>query len=304
MDVQEKFDKGEKNCTYQRIDPEYRVNIFLGYNDNGQMSMVITEFGKFALVKSSKLINVSMKLRNDGRLALSFDFLYGIYKSMFIHFCKDMISCCEKAGQSMAISSAVVRWKYWKELFGKKKQSILEKMVIKGLIGELLELKNHLIREYGVDKAVYSWLGPLHGHKDFEINDTWYEVKTINENALQVTINSLEQLDSEIDGHLVITRLEDTSEVNEFAINLNQIVLDVMALIENPTTLDLFHERLNSMGYSFDPEYYKYSFMFKGSTYYSITRGFPRFTRNNVPEAIGNMSYTILINALTQFREN
>lgn len=40
-----KFAYGAKNHTYQRIDAIYRANIYLRYNNEGMMSMVITEPG-------------------------------------------------------------------------------------------------------------------------------------------------------------------------------------------------------------------------------------------------------------------
>ena len=45
MDIQKKFEAGRQNHTYQRIDANYVVNIFLGYNEKGNMSMIITENG-------------------------------------------------------------------------------------------------------------------------------------------------------------------------------------------------------------------------------------------------------------------
>ena len=156
MNIQEKFEKGATNKTYIRVDCEYKVNMFLGYNEDGQMSMVITELGKEKNVKSSKLIDVSIKPREDGKLALSFNLLDGSYKSMFMIFCKDMINVCELAGSNMAISNALMRWKYWKEMFGKKKQNILDKTEIKGLIGELYELKNHFLKDWDETTAIAS----------------------------------------------------------------------------------------------------------------------------------------------------
>lgn len=46
MELWRKFEQGKERHTYQRIDSEYRVNIFLGYNENGNMSMVLTEPGQ------------------------------------------------------------------------------------------------------------------------------------------------------------------------------------------------------------------------------------------------------------------
>ena len=195
MNIEEKFARGAESHTYLRIDSEFRTNIFLGYNDDGQMSLVVAEPGREAVVKSSKLIDVSLKRREDNKMALKFDLLDESYKSMFFIFCKDIIAVCERAGSDMAISNALMRWKYWKEMFGKKKSSILDKQEIKGLIGELFELRDHFIKDFGETVAVQSWMGPLLGHKDFEIDETWYEVKAVNENAVQVNISSLEQLE-------------------------------------------------------------------------------------------------------------
>ena len=303
MNIEEKFQKGAVDHTYQRIDSDYKVNIFLGYNDDGRMSMVITELGNKVLVKSSKQIEVSIKKREDQKLALSFDLLDDAYKSMFMIFCKDIIVVCERAGSQMAISTAVTRWKYWREMFGKKTADILDKQEIKGLIGELIELRDHFILDFDESTAIKSWMGPLMGHKDFEINDTWYEIKTVNENAVQVNISSLEQLDSEIDGHLVILRLEEASATSNLSINLNKMVLSVTDSIKDPENLDLFRIRLDNMGYRPDEEYDNYNFVFKGRQSYSVTGSFPRLTRRVVSESIGNAKYTILLNGISDYKE-
>lgn len=304
MNIEEKFQKGVVDHTYQRIDSEYKVNIFLGYTDEGNMSMVITEYGNKVLVKSTKLIEVSLKKREDEKMALSFDLLDNSYKSLFLLFCNDIIVVCERAGSQMAISAALSRWKYWKEMFGKKRSGILEKHEIKGLIGELIELKDHFITEYGESVAVKSWMGPLMGHKDFEINNTWFEIKTVNENAVLVNISSLEQLDSESDGHLVVIRLEDASPVSDLAVNLNRMVLSITESIKDPEVLDLFRIRLDNMGYVPNDEYDDICFVYKGRQSYAVKEGFPRLTRSDVSESIGNVEYSIVLNGISGYRED
>ncbi len=303
MNIEEKFAKGAVSRTYLRIDSEYRVNIFLGYNDDGKMSMVITEPGREAPVKSSKIIDVTLRRREDQKIALTFDLLDNSYKSMFLLFCKDIILICERAGSQMAISNALTRWKYWKEMFGNKKSSILDKQEIKGLIGELIELRDHFMCEYDEAVALQSWMGPLSGHKDFEIDDTWYEIKAVNENAVQVKISSLEQLESENDGHLVIMRLEDASITSGLAINLNKIVIAIANVIHDPDNMELFRNRLDNLGYVPDDEYDNYNFVFKGRQSYTVNSDFPRLVRSSVSESIGNASYTILLNGISNFKE-
>lgn len=303
MELQKKFDKGAESHTYQRIDADYRTNIFLGYNDDGQMSMVITESGKDVAVKSSQIINVQLKKREDNKLALSFDLIDISYKSLFLVFCKDIIITSEKAGNEMAISNALIRWKYWKEMFGKRRQNILDKMEIKGLIGELIELKEYFMERWDETTAITSWMGPLLGHKDFEIEETWYEIKSVNENAVQVTISSLEQLESDAEGHLVIIRLEDTNTSNNQSINLNQMVADISNKIIDPENMGLFLTKLDNVGYEYNTEYDNYNFTYKGTQRYSVGNDFPRIRRSEINPSIGNVKYTILLDGISEFRE-
>ena len=303
MDIQKKFEAGRQNHTYQRIDANYVVNIFLGYNEKGNMSMIITENGVEAKVKSSKFIEVSLKRREDKKLALAFDLLDEAYNSLFLIFCKDIITVCEKAGVDMAISNALMRWKYWRELFGRQSSHLLDSQEIKGLIGELIILKDRFIPKYAVAKSIESWMGPLLGHKDFEISDTWYEVKTIPENATQVTISSLEQLEADNDGHLIIVRLEDSNAVTDNTITLNTLVTSIVNLIDDPEIIDLFRGKLDNMGYCPDLEYDKYNFILKSVCQYKIIPTFPRLRRKNTDTNIANVKYSILLNGIRDFLE-
>jgi len=302
MKLLEKFEKGAASNTYQRVDSDYSVNIFLGYSDNGQLSMVITENGKEVVVKSSQIINVQLKKREDNKLALSFDLLDNSYKSIFFIFCKDIILTCEKVGSEIAISTALTRWKYWKDMFGKRRQNILDKMEIKGLIGELIELRNNFMEDLDETTAIECWMGPLLGHKDFEIGETWYEIKSVNENAVQVTISSLEQLESDVEGYLVIIRLEETSSVSDISVNLNQMVISIIDKINDPENLELFLTKLDNVGYVCDAEYDNYNFVYRGKQRYSVGNEFPRLRRSEVDPSIGNAKYTILINGITKFK--
>lgn len=46
MKLKSKFEKGKASRTFQRIDSTYTVNIFVGYDDDGRMTVVITENSK------------------------------------------------------------------------------------------------------------------------------------------------------------------------------------------------------------------------------------------------------------------
>ena len=150
MQISKKFEQGIEQHTYQRLDSDYKVNLFLGYNEDGKMSMVITEPGQVVKTKSSKMIDVQMSKREDGKIALTFDLLDNAYASMFTIFCKDMILVCEKAGKEMAISNAVVRWKYWLELF--VKSDILNRDIAADLYTQCGTIRRILIASINTSK--------------------------------------------------------------------------------------------------------------------------------------------------------
>lgn len=303
MELSKKFQQGENRHTYQRIDEDYQVNFFVGYNDSGKMSMILTESGRDVRVKSSNLIDVNLNRREDGKLALSFDLMDQSYASMFLVFCKDMIVVCEREGRNRAIESAIVRWNYWLKMFGKKRDKYLEKSVVKGLIGELMIMKEYLIPLYGYEQAITGWMGPQSGHKDYEIGETWYEIKTTTAGATEVTINSAEQLDSTLEGHLGVVRLDDASPISNTSLNLNEVIIDVMDCIELPEIMDLFRAKLDLLGYESDEYYNDFAFVYSGFDLYSIKDSFPRITRNELYTAIGNVQYSLLLGAIENFKE-
>ena len=132
----------------------------------------------------------------------------------------------------------------------------------------------------------------------------WYEIKSVNENALQVKISSLEQLESEKEGHLVVVRLEDTSTVAENSVNINKLVVEIMSLITDVENLNVLQTKLDNIGYSFDEEYELWNFLYKGRQSYYVDDMFPRIRKKDVDNAIGNAQYTIMLDGIERFKED
>lgn len=303
MNLLEKFYKGSLNRTYQRLEPNYKTDIYVGYNEYGEMSLVIIEKSKFFNVKPSKFINVNISRREDNKYALSFDLLNEFYKSFYLILCRDIIQSCENVEKDLAIFTAVTRWKYWKEMFDKPSLNILDSIQIKGLIAELIELRDNMIVNWGESMAIESWMGPFLSHKDFEINNTWYEIKCVNENAFQISISSIEQLDSDRDGYLVVIKLEGTNSVNNDGFNLNQVVISILNKLISNDNIELFLSKLKKIGYQYSIEYDNYNFSFKGRKIYKVTSDFPCLRRKDIKKGIGNAKYTILLDSITNFME-
>ena len=116
-----------------------------------------------------------------------------------------------------------------RDLLAAAKNDLLSEEQQRGLIGELLFLREQILNGRPLKESVAGWVGALKEHQDFSYGETWYEIKSVMEQAEKVRIPSLEQLSLERVGELVIYRLAKTSGDG---FTLNSIVKNLSELLE------------------------------------------------------------------------
>jgi hypothetical protein len=194
----------------------------------------------------------------------------------------------------------VNRYDSWKKMFYNLKKDVLSENEIMGLIGELLFLHKDLAINYGMETALKAWSGSDKTHKDFSINDVWFEVKSTKSNSLTIRINSLEQLDSDIDGFLIIYEFEKMSEEFE-GYSLNNVIRDILILIDE-SLQDLFLEKLRNFGYNYDDTYDKFMFRLTSSSKMIVNSDFPRIQKSDLSNSIVKVEYDLLKQNLKKFK--
>ena len=173
-----------------------------------------------------------------------------------------------------------------------------------GLIGELLFLRDYLIPDRGIDTALDSWMGPEKTHKDFSDQKDWFEVKTISFGKESVRISSIEQLDSDIDGTLVVYELEKMSPSFD-GIRINELVNSIIALLVNAHQRETFMAKLQLFGFDFSNENDNWVFALKNMYKYKVdTQDFPRLHRSMLPNAITRAQYELLLTEIEPFKLN
>ena len=81
-----------ENDKYQRVDVTNPVAWYVGLDEYSRYSLfVITETQPLALV-STKIINLFIGSRRDGKYGITFSLIEKKSIDLFIHFCEDMIS--------------------------------------------------------------------------------------------------------------------------------------------------------------------------------------------------------------------
>lgn len=302
MDLKDKFDKENEIEAFKRINAIHPLDIYIGHNEKGNKTLVVIEFGQIEEIESTRMIDVAFTKRTDNKLSLSFALLDDSMKDMFYSFCEDIIESSKNIEKEKAIQFVIRRWKDWINLFKNPYTTILTENEIRGLIGELIFLNEFIFEKYGIDKGLKSWIGSSKSHKDFEIEDTWYEIKTIRENALIVKINSIEQLDSKNIGNLILIRLEPSStSINEY-IDLNGYIEKIKSRLINTQQKMLFLEKLKEVGYFYTEEYNKYIYSLKKVEKYKVNNKFPKITKNELRDEIVKVSYDIEIDAIKSFK--
>jgi len=219
---------------------------------------------------------------------------------LFYKFVDDLIDSSRiGANQLGGYHFVTYRFARWKKMFITKTDVLPEESIM-GLIGELYFLLSYMIPTYGQHKAVESWSAPDPSIKDFSVDNTWFEIKTVGAKSAVVKINSLQQLDSTNVGNLVVFRLEKMSP-SFYGEKLNDIVLKISKTIESPEDDDLFHTKLLLAGYTYNEKYDEYVYNIKEMTVYCVDEKFPVLRSDTLKSAVQNVQYDLLIDQLEKY---
>lgn len=300
-DVRIKFESIHNVSEYVRVSDIHPLELYIGKNEKGYPTLRFN--GNFQPVKvvGNGLLEIKqVKTKNYNSLLFCFNSMDNF--SLFYNFCEDIINQTENYTGTDGYVEIINRYNQWRKMFYGSSKLLTESEVM-GLIGELLFLKEYAIKEYGTTTGLNGWSGPEPTHKDFSFDNFWYEIKTINSFKNSVTISSIEQLDSENEGRLIVYSLEKMSPSFR-GIKLNDLVKKVMSLLTLDTDKDIFIEKLKQVGYSYSEVYdnYVYNYVCKDS--YVVSDEFPRLKAADLPVGIGRIQYEILISLIAKYREN
>ena len=238
--------------------------------------------------------NVTIFLLNDDDLR------------QFRVFCDDCIQEIEMRAQANAQSVLVVlndTLARWVELLRVKKKGLtLQKKL--GIIGELLVLRDLLIKEFAPSDCIKAWNGPNGHEQDFLLNGKLIEVKCqLSSRDKIVKIASLEQLDC-ISGQIYLAHIGVSSAEREMAgsFSIGSIVDQIIDLLNGDNySIDCFLGKLELIGYHHSESDYSDFYVKSYSQIYRIDDDFPCLVRGKTPPAIENCRYKLNLASLAQW---
>ena len=300
MTLKERFETFDLPEYFSRVNTYNIIDLYIGLDEEGNKSIELRSDFTPRVVNGTSAIKVT-QYDNNRYKTIRFSLIDDSISGLFYKFCEDLIEKTSTlTDENEGYNAIVVRFNQWKKLFVLSKYNHMHETAITGLIGELLFLKNELVERIGITGALKSWSGQELTHKDFSYDNTWAEIKTIKRSSQSIHISSLEQLDSEYEGELVVYALEKMSG-NYNGITLNKLVIDILNMSLDNCDRDLFLSKVALHGYEYDNYYDDFVFELIYVKKYRIDVDFPKLTPFNTPENVIKASYEIDLNKITEY---
>lgn len=300
MDIRSQFSAFSRPEYFSRIDDEHILDLHIGLDEKGRRSIELRSMFKPVKVTGTSAIDVTQYTKpeyNTIRFSLKDDDMSGL----FYKFCEDIIEQTKDLkNEKDGYKAITTRFFQWKKMFVLSKNTFLTEPEIMGMIGEILFLRGPLADEIGLSEALKSWSGQELTHKDFSCSDKWYEVKTISRGNTTVRISSLEQLDSDKNGELIVYSLEKMSPAYN-GISLNKLILETRQMFLSADDADTFLAKVAMQGYEYNNYYDEFVFEVSGLTRYKVTDQFPKLTHANVPKEITKANYDLALAEIMSF---
>lgn len=302
-EVYKKFREDFPSRHFIRFGDNRHLSLYIGRDDYARYSFDFRGKYKPVIILGSDVIAVE-QYKDGDLLTLRFSLENNDLLECFCTFCQDLLDSVKvTSDDESAYNTLRSRYYSWRLLFRPDNARLTEAEIM-GLMGELLFLKDYIISGKGIDIALESWMGPEKTHKDFSNQQEWFEVKTINFGKESVRISSIEQLDSDLDGTLVVYELEKMSPSFE-GICLNQLVNSIIALLENSSQREIFMAKLQLYGFDFSNENDNLVFALRNQYRYRVDcNKFPRLHRSLLPNAITRAQYELLLTEIESFKLN
>ena len=290
----------------KKISVDSCLEVFFGYSFESNLRLSFMSKSAPPKIESTRILHVVQGRENKDTYWTSFDLLNADLREAYFSFCENLIdSISGISDESVALKLLKRRFITWKTLFQKTSGNDFSKEKLLGVFGELTVLKDVIAPIYGINTAVQSWGGPDMQSKDFTVDNTWYEVKTIGANADSIHISSLTQLSSSYSGHLVVVRAEGVSpEFTGKCSALIDLIKEIILMIADENIENLLIRKIQGVGIDVFGSELTDRFDIKSVTKYKVEDGFPRITPTDVPhsEIIG-VKYEISAAAINRFAE-
>ena len=175
-----------------------------------------------------------------------------------------------------------------------------------GLYGELLQLKEFLLKDDDHKSILSGWNRPAPANHDFDYDTEAIEIKTVSKDKTTVKITSTFQLEAPENKNLVLKIYRIEAIDGSATDSLGDLYSEVKRLINTDTIkeeviLKCINDKLKYGGPRVITLPYKF-IQIEEMKYLVDQETFPRINRNAIPGSISNVSYRIDLSAIEGFK--
>ena len=241
--------ENELSGSQRKINISSAIGVYYGLSKEGYLRLSFMSSEPVSKLESTKLLRVIQGNENNKYFWTCFDLMKPEARRVFLAFGSNLIDSVEGIkDEAKALHSLKKRYITWKSLFKNEPINNISVEKLQGLYGELYFLKKYMLDSYGAEKAIQAWSGPEGYSKDFSVDDSWYEIKTVGANTASVKISSLAQLSSTHDGHLVIIRAEKMADsFDNGEASIEELFREIDSAIEDELVEELFFRKLSTL---------------------------------------------------------
>jgi Putative PD-(D/E)XK family member, (DUF4420) len=214
----------------------------------------------------------------------------------------------DKSQQERGLLMVLDELHRWQEMLRLRRDKLLSRSEIIGLIGELLFLRDVLHPRIGMLSAIGCWNGPEGHEQDFVLGGTIFEVKTqVVTSDRRIRISSEDQLDP-VQGRIIVCNQGiaplPVGDLN--ARTLNGLVAEMrsLAAMAGARAGDHLDIALLRVGYETRDEYDEEPMLLVDRAFYDVIESFPRIERRDLRFGVEMVSYSIRVSDCQPFTVN
>ncbi len=293
-----------RDVSASRIDSEHPLDLFWAKDHKGRY-LLVYEYpsNSNVIIKNPPSLEGIETIANRSSEEISRLILILKEKDnweLFYSLCQDLLRATETSKTPETASGVILtRLRRWQKFLKNKRLDILPEEKIKGLIGELLFIRNQLIPKYGSTDAIKFWQGPEGSPQDFNINQIAVEVKCQMGGSIpSIKISSADQLYSQLpDLFLYVVTMGKSDLENSESVNLNQLVgqLDTLLNRESSPSINRFEDLLIEAGYIYNEKYNDFNYVISASQVFKVLDNFPRIIPSDIKPGITKINYSICL---------
>lgn len=249
--------------------------------------------------KSSSGVSIE-SYQMGGEWVLEFHLNSPRFESAFKSLYEDLFDSTWTTDPRNAASVFIDIYNKWRQAFSSKSNRLSAKE-IQGITGEMIAIRDILSDILEPRKLLESWMLTGYGKQDFITGNTWYEVKTSMEGSDTIKISSIEQLDENKMGMLIVIKLRKTSSEDSEKVTVNTIIGELYRYFAEYGCGEDFLRMLSEFDLPSE-KYDEYCYRLCSCSAYEVGQDFPCIRRNNIPDSVENVEYTLNLRAIESFK--